>query len=124
MTLQTPMATLLLRDLDVILKNTGIEPVIMTGLDAMGRASDNEKFLYLFNDLAAMNNVPEEFRGWFKGNELLTKLGTGRDIDTSVIKTIQEYQADQQANMNQQTELKAGEALLDKASPEQIAEAL
>lgn len=124
LTLQTPFATLLLRDLDVVLKNTGIEPVIMTGLDAMGRASDNEKYLYLFNDLASMNNIPEEFRGWFKGNELLIKLGTGRDVDTSVIKTNQEYQRDQQAAMNQATEMKGAEALIDKAGPEQLAEGM
>jgi len=124
LTLQTPLATLLLRDLDVILSGTGIKPVIMTGLDAMGRASENEKYLYLFNDLAAMNNVPESFLGWFKGNELLVKLGTGRDVDTSVIKTSEEYQAEQQAAQEQQTQTTASEALIDKATPEQLAESM
>lgn len=124
LTLQAPMSLLILRDLNVLLNNTGIKPVILTGLDAMGRASENEKYLYLFQDLSAMQNVPEEFRAWFKGNELLTKLSTGRDVDTSVIKSIKEFQDDQRAVMEQQAQMQAGEAMVDKASPEQLAETI
>lgn len=124
LTLQTPMSTLLLRDLDVLIAGSGIEPVILTGIDAMGRASENEKYAYLFEDLSRLQNVPEEFRAWFKGGDLLTKLSTGRDVDASVIKTSEEFQADQQAAMEQQAQMQAGESMIDKAEPEQIAEAM
>jgi len=123
-TLQRPHAELTLRDLDVLIKGTGIEPVIMTGLDAMGRASENEKFLALFQDLATLATVPPELIGRFKASELLTILGNGRDIDTSVVKTDEEFNAEQAAAQEAEAKRVAGEAMVNKADPEQIAQGM
>lgn len=123
-TLQRPLAELSLRDLNVLIKKSGIEPVIMTGLDAMGRSSENEKFLYLFQDLQALQNVPEAFLGRFKASDLLTTLGTGRDIDISVIKDEGTYQKEMAQAQEAEANRMAGESMIDKASPEQIAEGM
>jgi hypothetical protein len=121
LTLQAPMATLILRDVDVLVEDSSIEPVILTGLDAMGRASDNEKILNFFEDLAALNSVPEQFLARLNSSALMTKLGTGRDIDTSIVKSEDDYLAEQQAKAKAQEGQIAGEALIDKSEPEDIA---
>ena len=121
LTLQSPMATLILRDVNVLVEGSDIKPVILTGLDAMGRASENEKILHFFNDLAAMNNVPEQFLARFKSSDLMTVLGTGRDIDTSIVMSEEDFQKEQAAKQAAQEKAMAGEAMLDKAEPEQIA---
>ena len=124
LTLQSPVAELLLRDLDVIVKGTNLRPVIMTGLDAMGRASENEKILYYFNDLAALNNVPEEIRAAFKTTDLMTTLGNGRDIDTSIVMTKEELEQKQAAEQEAAMKMQAAQTMTEKSEPEQIAQGL
>lgn len=123
-TLQRPLAELSLRDMDILIGKTKIEPVVMTGLDAMGRASENEKFLYLFQDLSALASVPEAFLGRFKASDLLKILSIGRDVDTTVVKTDDEYNKEQQAALEQQQKLIAAQEMAGKATPEQLAEGI
>lgn len=121
LTCQRPIATLLLRDIDVILGDSGIEPVIMTGLDAMGRMSENEKIRYAFDDMALLNNVPEELRARFKIANLISTILTGRDIDADILMTEEEFQEMQQAQQQAQEQQMAGEELLKKADSGDIA---
>jgi len=122
-TLQGPVARILLRDIDLNIKGSSISPVIVTGLDAMGRSAENEKIRYLFDDLSMLNNVPEEFRARMKGSELMNILATGRDTEGEKwIMTEEEFQALQAAAQKAQAEQMAGEAMLDKADAGQIAE--
>jgi hypothetical protein len=121
LTLQSPMATLILRDVNVLVEGSTVEPVILTGLDAMGRASENEKILNFFADLAAMNDVPEQFLARFNNSDLMTKLGTGRDIDTSIIMSEDELLKQQAEQKKAQEAQTAGDALIDKSEPEDIA---
>ena len=123
-TLQSPMAELNLRDIDILIKGSDVKPIIMTGLDAMGRAADNEKILYFFNDLAALATVPEPFQRAIKIPDLMTKLGTGRDIDTSFILTKEELAAQQEAEQEAQLKLAATQGMIDKSEPEQLAEGM
>lgn len=122
---QAPTANLLMRDINVDLKGSGVEPVIITGLDAMGRTADNEKFLYLVNDLAAMQNIPEEVRGRIKPDELLLFLSHGRDVDiTKLVMTIEEYQQAQAEQAAAQQAMMASQEMVKKAEPDQIARGL
>ena len=114
-----------MRDINVDLKGSGVEPVIITGLDAMGRTADNEKFLYLVNDLAAMQNIPEEVRGRIKPDELLLFLSHGRDVDiTKLVMTIEEYQQAQAEQAAAQQAMMASQEMVKKAEPDQIARGL
>lgn len=122
LTLQRPTASLLLRDLDLDLKGSDIDPVIVTGLDAMGRTADNEKMLYLFNDLAALQNVPEPFQARMKPSDLMTVMANGRDVEeTKFIMTEEEFQAEQQRMQEAQQAQIAGQEMVKKAEPEEIA---
>lgn len=123
--LQKPMATLLLDDLNVSLEGSGINPIIVSGLDAMGRVSDNEKLLQLFNDLAIMAQIPPEVLQRFKFAELIQFLANGRDVDVSkILLTEDEFIKMQQAAQQQAVDAKAQEELLNKADPEQIAKGM
>jgi len=108
----------------VLIEGSSVEPVIMTGLDAMGRTSENEKLLYAFNDLSALNNVPEQFTARFKISDLLTTILIGRDVDAEVVYTEKEFAATQAQNAEQQVAAGATESMIDKAEPEQLAEGL
>lgn len=123
--LQKPLATLLLDDLDVSIEGSGINPIIVSGLDAMGRVSDNEKLLQLFNDLGVMSNLPDAVLSRFKFSELMVFLANGRDIDIRKITlTDEEFQKMQQAAQQQQVDAQAQEELINKAEPEQIAQGM
>lgn len=123
--LQKPLATLLLDDLNVSLNKSGIDTIIVSGLDAMGRVSDNEKLLQLFNDLGVMSQLPPEILSRFKFTDLIHFLANGRDIDIRKITlTEAEFSKMQQAQQQAQQQNMASEELLNKAEPEQIAQGM
>jgi len=122
--LQRPVAELLLRDLDVIVKGSTVEPVVMTGLDAMGRTSENEKILAAFNDLTVLNTVPEEIRARLKASDLLKTIFLGRDVDADITMTEEEFLVKQAEMAEAQAKAQAGESMIDKAEPEQLAQGL
>ena len=124
LTLQAPTAELLLRDLDVVLKGSTIKPIITTGLDAMGRSSENEKILAFFGDLAGLQAVPEPFLQGLKITDLMRILGTGRDIDTSIIMSAKELQQAQAAQAEAEARRSAVDSMNKQASPEALAEGL
>lgn len=122
-TLQQPMAMLLLRDIDLNIQGTGIDPIVVTGLDAMGRSAENEKLRYFFDDLAMLNNLPDTTRARLKESSVMTILASGRDVEVEkVVMTDKEYAQAQQAAQEQQAAAMAGQEMLNKAEPEQIAE--
>ena len=125
LSMQQSLATLLLDEFDLNLKDSGIEIVIVSGLDAMGRVSDNEKLLQLLNDLAVLNNIPEAVLPVFKFIETIKLLANGRDVDVDkIIKSAQEMQQSQQAEQQAQSQGMAEEQLMQKASPEQLAQSM
>ncbi len=125
LTLQKPIADLLLRDIKIDVKGSEVDPVVVTGLDAMGRTADNEKMLYLFNDLAALKEVPEGILARFKPAETITLMANGRDVEEkNFILSDDDYAAAQQQRQQQQTQQGGTEELQKKATPEQLAESL
>lgn len=124
LTLQAPIAALLLRDVNIDVKGTDVDPVVVTGLDAMGRTADNEKMLYLFNDLAQLNKVPEPLIARFKPTELITLMANGRDVEEkNFIMSDDEAAQKQREAQEAQAQQTGVEELQKKATPEQLAEA-
>jgi len=123
--LQKPLATLLLDEFDITLKNSGIDLVIVSGLDAMGRVSENEKIIQLFEDLTVLNNVPEQVVSVFKYIDTVKLLANGRDVEVNdIVKTEKEIIAEQQAQIQAQQGMMASEEMMKKASPEQLQEGM
>lgn len=119
--LQTPMATLLLRDIDLQIEGSSIEPVIVTGLDSMSRNANNEKIRLWAQDLQMFNGVPEPVLMRLKVGDLSNILANGRDVDSSkIIKSDAEVEQEQAQLREQQAQDAAGEELLNKADAQQI----
>jgi hypothetical protein len=115
----------LLDEFDITLKDSGIELIIVSGLDAMGRVSDNEKILQLFQDLTVLNNIPEVLLPIFKFVETVKYLANGRDVSVDdIIKSEEQMQQEQQAQQQAMQEQQATDSLMKKAEPDQIAEAM
>ena len=121
-TLQGPLARLLLRDIDLNIEGTNIDPVVVTGLDAMGRSAENEKLRYLFDDLSLLNNLPDSIRMRFRESDLMAVLATGRDVEAEkLIKSDDEFAQEQAQAQEAQGQAMAGQEMLKKADAEQLA---
>jgi len=124
-TLQSPVATLLLRDIDLTIEGSSIEPVIVTGLDAMSRNANNEKVRLWMDDMSILNSLPEDVRARLKIDNLANMLANGRDVDsTQIVMTEEEFVASQKMAQEQQAQAMAGQEMLKKADAGQIAEGL
>lgn len=106
-----PIAHLTLDSIDVNLGESDFEPVILTGLDAMARSSINDNIMVLFQQVAQLENVPDEIKAEIDPVKLWVTLSAGLDVDpTKILKTEQEKATDA-ANQNAQQE----KALTDQA---------
>jgi hypothetical protein len=121
-----PLARLTLESIDVKLDNTNFEPVILTGLDAMGRATVNDNVMTLFQQLGLLKNVPDALQAEIDPLKLLVLLAEGLDIDaTKITPTRAEKIAKQEATVNAQRNQMNAEAAakgmsqqIGNASPE------
>ena len=78
----------------------GVEPLIVTGIEALGRGHDLSK-LDTFIRYAQV--FPEAFQTRVKQGEILSQIATALGIDSSsVVKSEQEYQEEQQQIQQQQ----------------------
>lgn len=125
LTLQNPIANMLLRDIDIDLKDSNIDVHVVTGLDAMGRTADNEKMLMLFNDLAYLQKVPEPLLARFKPAETITLMANGRDVEEkNFIMDDAAFNQQQAENAKAIAAQNAVTEITKKSDPEQIAAGL
>lgn len=113
---QEPVAGLLLSRQDIAVGEDTLFPTIVTGLDTLSRIGDLDNFRLFVQDLAIMNNIPEDLRMYIKPNELMSWVGNNRGLDYSkFVKTSQEVLAEQQAAQEQQRQLMQDQAGADLA---------
>ena len=78
-----------------------VEPTITTGMEALGRGHDFNKFMTFMGIIGQMPNAME----YMKVNQWLTAIATSLGIDTTgLIKTDEEIQQEQQQAMEAQQE--------------------
>lgn len=114
--LQTNLALQELDDIDLAdIKD--IDPIIITGLDALSRGSEHEQYMLFLNDLGMLNNIPEDVRAIMKLRGALTTMATGRGVEyENSIKTEEEIEQDQRRMQQQQQEGIAQQAAADQMS--------
>jgi hypothetical protein len=96
--LQYPVAQWLFDEIDLPVKQSGLEITIITGLDALSRNGDLDNFRLAMEDMARVTNVPPEVAGRIKWEEVASFIGQGRNIDLArFIMTDAEYAQVQQA---------------------------
>lgn len=124
-----PLAKLTLDSIDIKLEGTEFEPVILTGLDAMGRMSINDNIMILFEQLRAMQEIPEVMQGEIDPTKLLAVLASGLDVDVTKIAPSKEEKAQQNAQnaaaqddaLMKEAAAKGMSQQIGKASPEMAA---
>jgi hypothetical protein len=100
--LQRPLATILLSQSKINLKQLGIEPVIVTGIEALGRNLELDKIVQ-FNRLLQEMGSPELVLQRMNIDAYIGKIGNALSLDTSdLIKSGEQIQQEQQQAQQEQ----------------------
>mgnify|MGYP005703601209 FL=1 len=101
-----------------------VTPVIVTGVEALGRGNDLNKLRAYMADLVQLAGVSPETISRVNFGDLVNRLATGHGIDTiGLMKTDQEMQEEMQAQAEAQQQQMVAETLKD-AAPDVIKEAV
>ena len=101
-----------------------VTPVIVTGVEALGRGNDLNKLRAYMADLVQLAGVSPETISRVNFGDLVNRLATGHGIDTiGLMKTEQELQAEMQAQQEAQQQAMLTETIKD-AAPDVIKEAV
>jgi len=106
---QLPLARYLLRGAEVKIEGTQIEPLVITGFDALSRAAELERIQLFIQDVANITSLPPEVSDWLKVGPILRGLAANRHLDADEYvntedQVTQSRQARQQALAAQQAE--------------------
>ena len=93
-----------------------VTPVIVTGVEALGRGNDLQKLREYVIDLVQLANVSPETIQRINFGDLVARLATGHGIDTiGLIKTEEQLQAELQQQQEAQQQQMLSEAMKDSA---------
>ena len=93
-----------------------VTPVIVTGVEALGRGNDLNKLRTYIQDLVALAQANPETIQRINFGDLVARLATGHGIDTTgLIKTDEQLQAEQQAAMEAQQQQMMMQTMQDVA---------
>ena len=97
MDLQVPLAFWTLEEVDADVSGSGIEPTIITGLDALSRSGDRDKLVQFGSVLGQMLSLPPQILDRLKLSAWINDLASAEGLqrDRYVI-TDEEYAAQQQ----------------------------
>lgn len=109
--LQLPLANLFMEDIDLELKEDALEPVIVTGMDALSRMSEHDQIMMFIQDLALIGSVPEAVQAWIETPNMIAMLGANRGVDyQKFLKSPDKKAADDKAAMQQMVALQGATA--------------
>jgi|SRR5690554_1370996 len=80
---QGPLARYLLMQAEIRIDGTKIEPVIVTGFDALSRAAELERVQLFLQDVTNITALPPEVGDWLKIGPILKALAANRHLDAS-----------------------------------------
>lgn len=108
--LQMPLAIWLLEEANVKVDGKTIEPMIITGLEALSRNGDSDNMISWIGDLAQIESVPPEMKARLKMDQIASVLASARGVDSSKLIMSQEefQQIQQQTQLMQQQQAMAG----------------
>lgn len=114
--LQKPLALLLLKQSKINLKSLGIEAVIVTGIEALGRNNELDKLRQL-NAFIQELGSPEILLQRLNIDGYIKAIGNGLGLDTStLIKSEEQIQMEQQAQAEQQLMMQGASNMVNGAT--------
>ena len=78
--LQKPLAMWLMPKTESFRQGSGIEPVVITGLDALSRSADTDRLLRFITNLNQLATLPPETQDWLQLGPILTQLAAGEGL--------------------------------------------
>jgi hypothetical protein len=117
-TLQLPIARRLMRRIGLEVAGNEIEPIIITGLDALSRSGDLESYRMFVQDATYLDSLGPETRQFLNLDRILKHIAANNSLDQSMaFNTRAEMEANaQQQAQSQQAGLEA--EIATKAAPE------
>jgi hypothetical protein len=108
--LQLPLSRWLLKEIGVKIGNNTIQPVIVTGLDALSRNGDLENFAMWIRDMGQIETLPPELLGRLKLDNIASHLASARGIKSSdfVMSQAEYQQRKEEAMATQQQQAQMG----------------
>lgn len=117
--IQTPLAKWLLKRASVAIEKTKVEPVIITGLDALSRNSDRERLMLFLSDVAALSTLDPETRIRLKESNIISDMAAGAGVERrKYVASQQEVEERREQLRQQQLEQVAAEAVA--GNPQEI----
>lgn len=108
---QSPLAYVILDQIDFQAVEHGITPKVITGMDSLSRMSELDNLKMFFMDLAMLNNLPEDVRAEMDLQKVMSVLGTNRQVEyQAMLKTKEQKQQEYQQAMQMQQAQAAQEA--------------
>lgn len=102
---QLPIARLLLKRIEFTIDSKLIEPIIVTGLDALSRSGDLDSYRLFIQDVQLLGTIDEEIRGLLNLDRLVNFLAVNNNLDVEMaLKTEDELaaKAEQQQRAQEQ----------------------
>lgn len=116
--IQTPLAHWLLRRSSIAIENTKVEPVIITGLDALSRNSDRERMMLFLNDVTALGSIPPDTRIMLRETNIISDMAAGAGVERQKYVASQD-EIDQRREQMQQQQLEQVAAEAAAQQPQQ-----
>ncbi|WYW03949.1 head-tail adaptor [Pseudomonas phage vB_PpuP-Villemi] len=101
LSIQTPLATWLIKRAKINIKGTQIKPVVITGLDALSRNGDLERMRAFLTDVTALDNVQPQTKATLNVNNIVSDMAAGNGVDKGryVLPPAQQQQNQNQADV-------------------------
>jgi hypothetical protein len=107
--LQLPLAKRIMQEVDGVFKE--IEPIIITGVEALSRTTDLDRMRLFINDLVLLENIPPAVSDRLDYNGIISMLGAGHQVEYSKFLLDEETaKANQQARAEQEAQAAGAEA--------------
>ena len=119
---QLPVARLLLQRIDFKLGTDFVEPIIVTGLDALSRSGDLESFRMFAQDVSVIGGIDPEVRAEMDIPSIIKFLAINNNLDTEMaLKSIKQKEEEAAQQAEQQEQAIQGE-IRTKAAPQLLAQ--
>jgi len=114
---QVPLATLALRDLDLRVGSTVIEPRVITGLENLSRAGDMDNLRAALIDLSGIAGLPETWQAEFNRAAILNFVLSSRGLQADQLLKTPEQKSEEQAQQQAQVAQEQAHEITAKAAP-------
>lgn len=119
--MQKPITYWLLDRIKLKLGGSNLEPVIVTGLDALSRSGDLENLAMFLNDLAGLAQLPPAVQARLNIEIIISRFAAGRSVSTiGLLKPEAQVQQEQQQAQDQALQMQAQQAGIEVGAAQQL----